>query len=48
MDELPPEEFNRKYESRKGHLGHADTYHIAKAVEYELLFYEWERLEATA
>lgn len=27
---------------------HADTYHIAKAVEYELLFYEWERLEATA
>ena len=37
-----------KYESRKGHLGHADTYHIAKAVEYELLFYEWERLEATA
>lgn len=46
--ELPPEEFNRKYESRKGHLGHADTYHIAKAVEYELLFYEWERLEATA
>lgn len=42
------QEFNRKYESRKGHLGHADTYHIAKAVEYELLFYEWERLEATA
>lgn len=32
----------------KGHLGHADTYHIAKAVEYELLFYEWERLEAAA
>lgn len=48
LGELPPEEFNRKYESRKGHLGHADTYHIAKAVEYELLFYEWERLEATA
>ena len=46
LGELPPEEFNRKYESRKGHLGHADTYHIAKAVEYELLFYEWERLEA--
>ena len=40
--------FNRKYESRKGHLGHADTYHIAKAVEYELLFYEWERMEAAA
>lgn len=35
-------------EAYKGHLGHADTYHIAKAVEYELLFYEWERLEATA
>lgn len=48
LGKLPPEEFNRKYESRKGHLGHADTYHIAKAVEYELLFYEWERLEATA
>lgn len=48
LGELPPEEFNRKYESRKGHLGHADTYHIAKAVEYELLFYEWEHLEATA
>ena len=48
LGELPPEEFNRKYESRKGHLGHADTYHIAKAVEYELLFYEWERLEAAA
>lgn len=48
LGELPPEEFNRKYESRKGHLGHADTYHIAKAVEYKLLFYEWERLEATA
>ena len=48
LGELPPEEFNRKYESRKGHLGHTDTYHIAKAVEYELLFYEWERLEATA
>ena len=48
LGELPPEEFNRKYESRKRHLGHADTYHIAKAVEYELLFYEWERLEATA
>ena len=48
LGELPPEDFNRKYESRKGHLGHADTYHIAKAVEYELLFYEWERLEAAA
>lgn len=48
LGKLPPEEFNRKYESRKGHLGHADTYHIAKVVEYELLFYEWERLEATA
>jgi hypothetical protein len=47
MGDLQPEEFTRKYESRKGHLGHADTYHIAKAVEYELMFYEWERLEAS-
>ena len=42
--ELEAEAFKRRYESRKGHLSHADTYHIAKAAEYELLFYEWERL----
>lgn len=46
VGELEAEEFRRKYESRKGHLSHADTYHIAKAAEYELLFYEWERLGA--
>lgn len=45
---LDDDTFTRKYESRKGHLGHADTHHILKAVEYELLFYEWERLQITA
>lgn len=44
--QIAQDEFTRKIESRKGHLSHADTYHITKAVEYELLFYEWERLEA--
>jgi hypothetical protein len=43
--ELSKEEFMRKYNSNMGHLGHADTYHIQKAVEYELLFYEWENME---
>ncbi len=48
MGELPPKNLTGSMKAEKGHLGHADTYHIAKAVEYELLFYEWERLEATA
>ncbi len=43
--ELTKEEFMRKYTSNTGHLSHADTYHILKAIEYELLFYEWENLE---
>lgn len=41
--ELDKEAFNRKYQSRLGHMGHADTYHITKAVEYELLFWEFEQ-----
>lgn len=44
--ELDREAFNRKYQSRLGHMSHADTYHITKAIEYELLFWEWERTES--
>lgn len=47
MGEIEKEAFIRQYESRLGHMGHADTYHITKAVEYELMFWEWERLEAS-
>lgn len=47
MGEIEKEAFIRQYESRLGHMSHADTYHITKAVEYELMFWEWERLEAS-
>jgi len=42
--EIDKEAFMRKYESHKGHLSHADAYHIAKAIEYELLFWEFEKM----
>lgn len=38
------EYFNRKMQSRFGHMQHADTWHLRKAIEYELLFYENEKL----
>ena len=41
--ELDAEYFGRKYQSRLGHMGHADTYHFTKAIEYELMFWEWEK-----
>ena len=44
--ELDKEVFNRRYESRLGHMGHADTYHLTKSVEYELLFWEWEQTKS--
>lgn len=44
--ELDREAFERKYKSRLGHMGHADTYHVTKAIEYELLFWEWEQRES--
>ena len=44
--ELDREAFERKYKSRLGHMGHADTYHVTKAIEYELLFWEWEKRES--
>lgn len=47
LGEIDQEAFTRQYESRLGHMGHADTYHITKAVEYELMFWEWEHLEAS-
>lgn len=47
IGEIEKEAFIRQYESRLGHMSHADTYHITKAVEYELMFWEWERLEAS-
>lgn len=47
VGEIEKEAFIRQYNSRLGHLGHADTYHVTKAVEYELLFWEWEHLEAS-
>ena len=47
LGEIEKDAFTRQYESRLGHMGHADTYHITKAVEYELMFWEWERMEAT-
>lgn len=40
--ELDAETFDRRYQSRLGHMGHADTYHITKAIEYDLLFWEYE------
>lgn len=44
--ELDREQFNRKYQSRIGHMGHADTYHLTKAIEYDLLFWEFEQTES--
>ena len=44
--ELERVEFEKKYQSRLGHMGHADTYHLTKAIEYELLFWEWEQTES--
>lgn len=44
--EIDKEAFMRKYESHKGHLSHADAYHIAKAIEYELFFWEYEKIAA--
>lgn len=44
--ELDRETFERRYKSRLGHMGHADTYHVTKAIEYELLFWEWEQTES--
>lgn len=41
--ELDAETFDRRYQSRLGHMGHADTYHITKAIEYDLLFWEFEK-----
>lgn len=41
--EISREYFYRVIESRKGHLGHADTWHILKALEYDLLFFEAEK-----
>ena len=32
-------------ESRLGHMSHADTYHVTKSIEYELLFWEWEQTQ---
>ena len=43
--ELDKETFTRKYESRLGHMSHADTYHVTKSIEYELLFWEWEQTQ---
>lgn len=44
--ELDQETFNRKYQSRLGHMGHADTYHVTKAIEYDLLFWEFEQTQS--
>lgn len=44
--ELDTETFDRRYQSRLGHMGHADTYHITKAIEYDLLFWEYENTAA--
>ena len=44
--ELDAETFDRRYQSRLGHMGHADTYHITKAIEYDLLFWEYENTAA--
>ena len=44
--ELDRETFNRKYQSRLGHMGHADTYHVTKAIEYDLLFWEFEQTKS--
>lgn len=44
--ELDRETFNRKYQSRLGHMGHADTYHVTKAIEYDLLFWEFEQTQS--
>lgn len=41
--ELDAETFDRRYQSRLGHMGHADTYHLTKSIEYELLFWEYEK-----
>ena len=41
-----PAEDNRKYQSRLGHMGHADTYHVTKAIEYDLLFWEFEQTQS--
>ena len=26
-------------------MSHADTYHVTKSIEYELLFWEWEQTQ---
>lgn len=44
--ELDRETFDRKYQSRLGHMGHADTYHVTKAIEYDLLFWEFEQTQS--
>lgn len=44
--ELDRETFNRKYQSRLGYIGHADTYHVTKAIEYDLLFWEFEQTQS--
>ena len=44
--ELDQETFNRKYQSRLGHMGHADTYHVTKTIEYDLLFWEFEQTQS--
>ena len=33
-------------ESRLGHMGHADTYHVTQAIEYDLLFWEFEQTQS--
>lgn len=43
--ELERDYFERKYHSRLGHMSHADTHHLTRAIEYELLFWEWEQME---
>lgn len=44
--ELKADAFNRKLQSRLGHMSHADTYHITKSIEYDLLFWEYEQLQS--
>ena len=42
--EITKEDFEKRFQSHKGHLSHADTWHMVKAAEYDLMFWEWENM----
>ena len=42
--EITKEDFQKRFQSHKGHLSHADTWHMVKAAEYDLMFWEWENM----